>query len=132
MFLEQHRIGVCDIVKKTNRKNSSSLDKDLTDCEYLDIVEILQNNPTIHTLIYTSAEGGVKSFMTKYLREKFQKEVCHKTIDKTARRFQVKLENTPQNIYEVSILYSPAPTALKGIGENGSIKRLNQWKEIFL
>jgi G:T/U-mismatch repair DNA glycosylase len=127
-FLATNKIGICDILLETSRKNGSSLDKALNVFKYLDIVEILNNNPSIDTLVYTSAEGGVKSFMTKYLKEKYAKEVCHKTVNKKERTYQLKIND---KVYNIVILYSPSPTALRSLGENGAIKRLNQWKEVF-
>ena len=81
-FLTDKKIGICDIVKKTTRKNGSALDKDLDVKEFLDITELLEANPNIDTLIYTSATGGVKSMMSKYLKNKYNKEICHTTINK--------------------------------------------------
>lgn len=127
-FLSNNGIGICDIVKKTYRKNGSSLDRDLDIVEFLDIADILEKHPTINTLIYTSDSGGVKSFMTKYLKSKFSKEICHRTIDKTQRKYSLEINNRK---YNVEILYSPSPTALRSLGKDGSQKRLEQWRNIF-
>ena len=127
-FLRNNSIGICDIVKKTNRKDGSSLDRDLEIVDFLDIAEILKKYSKINTLIYTSDSGGVKSFMTKYLKKKFSKEICHRTIDKSQKKYSIEINN---RIYNVEILYSPSPTALRSLGQDGSQKRLEQWRNVF-
>ncbi|RXJ94740.1 hypothetical protein CRU94_08215 [Arcobacter sp. AHV-9/2010] len=127
-FLTDHKIGICDIVKKTLRKNGSSLDKDLDVIEFLDIVDILKKYPTIDSLIYTSGNGGVKFFMTKYLRDKFSKEICHRTINSKQKKYFIEINSKN---YQVDILFSPSPNALRSLWKDGATKRVNKWKEIF-
>jgi len=123
-FLKEQKIGICDIILKTRRKNDSALDKDLYDIEHLDIVnEILSKNPQIDTLIYTSE--FVKEQMTSLLKNIFKKEICHISTDED----KIKKININDKEYKVLILYSPSKNALRGIGKDASEKRLKQYKE---
>ena len=107
--LSDMKLSICDIIKQTKRKNNSALDKYLDPVEYLNILELLEKNPKIDTLIYTSTENGVKTFMTQYLREKFSKEVCHITVDKSKKHFKLL------NKYDVYIVDSPSRRNTKSI-----------------
>jgi G:T/U-mismatch repair DNA glycosylase len=121
-FLDENDIGICDIVYKTNRKKpDSALDEDLIDIEHLDIVnEILVKYPKMDTLLYTS--GFVKQQITQLLKELYGKEICHNGTDEN-RKETLIVNNKKYNVY---ILFSPSPNALRG---TTSEKREEQYKK---
>ena len=84
--------------------------------EFLNILELLKNNPNISTLIYTSQK----------VNEFVQKKVQY--TRNTNRKFKINVDNKE---YQVYILYSPSPNALRGMGENGKEKRLDQYTQVF-
>jgi ribosomal protein S18 acetylase RimI-like enzyme/G:T/U-mismatch repair DNA glycosylase len=121
-FLDDNKIGICDIVYKTNRKNeNSAADEDLIDIEPLDIInEILVKYPTIDTLIYTSK--FVKTQMTQLLKKLYEKEICHiSSEDKDKKTLTIN-----DKIYNVAILYSPSNNANRRISNE---QRIEQYKK---
>jgi G:T/U-mismatch repair DNA glycosylase len=120
LFLEKKEIGITDIIKSCNRKNNSSSDNKLFKIDYkkIDLLNILKNYPNIDTLIYTS------EFVKKCIYNIFK--IYHK--NKGKKNYNIEINN---KIYNVIILYSPSPQALRGIGSNGEEIRLMQYKEIF-
>ena len=118
-FLSSIGIGITDIIKSCIHKNSSSSDKDLESIEFKNIKELLKNNSSIDTLIYTS--DFVKKLMNDYL------VTYHNTIKNENRRFNLKIDG---KTYNVIILYSPSPQALRGMNENGKEIRIEQYKSI--
>ena len=119
-LLESIGVGIMDIVKSCNRKGGSALDKDLSIVEYFPLSQILKDHPTVDTLIYTSSY--VKSQVNKYLKS-------YHSIDKKNPRLQSVMINGKR--YRVVILFSPSPTALRGMGKGGAEKRMEQYKAIF-
>ena len=119
-LLESIGVGIMDIVKSCNRKGGSALDKDLSIVECFPLCQILKDHPTVDTLIYTSSY--VKSQVNKCLKS------WH-SIDPQNPRLQSVMINSRQ--YKVVILYSPSPTALRGMGKGGAEKRMEQYKAIF-
>ena len=119
-LLESIGVGIMDIVKSCNRKGESALDTDLAIVEYFPLSQILKEHPTVDTLIYTSTY--VKSQVNTYLKS------WH-SIDPHNPRLQSVIINGRR--YKVVILYSPSPTALRGMGKGGAEKRMEQYKAIF-
>jgi len=116
-FLKNNNIAICDIVKRTKRKKKDSAnDRDLEVIEYLDILNLLKSNPNINSLIYTSQK--VDEFVRDLI--KYPKN--------NSRKFNVTINNKN---YDVYILYSPSPNALRGMGKGGKEKRLEQYKQVF-
>ncbi len=97
-LLEDKNIGICDIIKKVERKNPNSASDDnliVNKDSFLDIEALLRDYQNVTTLIYTSQK--VKSFMYK----KTKKEHIH-----TNDCIEIKLNN---KLYEVIVLPSPSP-----------------------
>ncbi len=120
-YLTEMNLGITDIVSSCNRKNHSSTDKDLMDIEHKDLRAILEENPQIDTLIYTS--GFVKSQVNKIFKK------WHSKLGATDKEFTVKIIET-KPAYKVIVLYSPSPSALRGLGKYGEEKRKKQYLEI--
>jgi len=108
-FLKENGIGICDIVLRTDRKKiNSASDNDLTNIEYLNIInEILVKYPKIDTLLYTSE--FVREQMTQLLKKVSRKEICQPLVNKNKRIRTVIINNNKQ--YNVFILFSPSRSA---------------------
>jgi len=111
-------IAVADTIKSCFRKNNSASDSDLYEIEFNDIGRILDENPSIKTLVYTS------EMVKKHINQIFKAYHCY--ISKQDRKC-CKLKVGSKE-YSCFILYSPSPQALRGIEE---AKRLEQYRQIF-
>ena len=118
-LLDKLNIGVTDIVQSCVHEDQKSSDNALKDREYKALDRLLSQYPGINTLLYTSGDGGVKSF----IYEQYKAE--HKCVDKERREYKVCINGKE---YDVILLYSPSPNALRGVTPD---KRLEQYKRIF-
>lgn len=119
-FLKKHNFGITDIIKSCSRKNESSSDSDLMDIVYKDLSLLLMENKNIDTLIYTS------DFVKKCINHIYK---SYHEIDKNDRRKQFL--TILGNKYNVWVLYSPSPQALRNMGKNGKDKRMQQYLKVF-
>lgn len=119
-FLESMSIGITDIIETCIHDNGSASDKDLKDIQPKNLNELLEKNSQIDTLIYTS------DFVKKLLNDYYK--TYHHTVKNADREFQLKVNG---KTYNVIVLYSPSPQALRGMRENGKEVRLKQYEEVF-
>lgn len=120
--------GITDIVASCDRVQGSASDSNLKNIAYQPIWQYIQQNLKIKTLIYTShfVQQQVYHYFRHTLGNTWKKEQLEDYGDRHRRlRF-------PDGIsLEDWTLYSPSPQALKGLGENGKEKRLEQYKHLF-
>lgn len=110
-------IGITDIVEKCIHKDKKSDDASLEIITLKPIKELLLQNPQIDTLIYTS------TFVIKQVNQIADKSYHNWEIpNKTGTVFINGKE------YNVVVLYSPSPTALRRITAE---KRFCQYKNAF-
>jgi G:T/U-mismatch repair DNA glycosylase len=119
-FLKVQKIGITDVINICEREKESALDTKLNITELKDISRLLIENPTIDTLIYTSE--FVKSQVNKISKS-------YHTIDLIDKKKQTTIIGNKK--YDVWILYSPSPTALRNMGLMGNEKRLEQYRKVF-
>ncbi len=119
-FLTEKKTGITDIIYSCRRRNNSSSDTDLFDITYTDISTLLETNPQIQQLIYTS--GFIKTCMNRALNSH------HETVDVSSRYYKLIIK---ERIFDVNILYSPSPQALIGMGKDGADIRFEQYISIF-
>lgn len=120
LLLKNH-LGIMDMVKSCIHKDGKSLDKSLMDIEYREIDKILLKYPNINTLICTSR--NVLVMLNKFAKLKY------KAISDDKRTGMIVINDKE---YKVIILYSPSPCALMVLGNDGIIKRKNQYRDVFL
>jgi G:T/U-mismatch repair DNA glycosylase len=117
MLLEKLNIGITDIVAECIHKNKSATDDNLDEASYKDIKKLLDDNPNLETLIYTSEY--VKKLVNNYFN-------TYHSIDPLNKKIQsVKIGSKK---YDVRILLSPSPMALMNMGEGGKIRRMDQYR----
>ena len=120
-LLTKLNIGITDIIDSCTHKNSSAADEDLLNIKFKDLKSLLQKNPNIDTLIYTSE--FVKKQVNKYFK-------TYHSISRENKKIQsIKIGGVK---YNVRILYSPSPNALRNLGKDGSEKRENQYTKFIL
>lgn len=117
-WLTDYNIGITDVVSKCIHDGCRSDDGSLLQIVYSDIDKLLENNTKINTLICTS------DFVRKHLK---------KIIKGKWTKLDSKLWSVDINgkMYKLIVLYSPSPSALRGMGKDGCKKRKDQYADIF-
>jgi G:T/U-mismatch repair DNA glycosylase len=71
-ILKKLPIAITDMGHRIIRNNNSSLDENLIAVEYMDIFQILEENPSINKILFTSSSGTVSAvgWFNKFLKEK--------------------------------------------------------------
>ncbi|WP_343747598.1 hypothetical protein [Fluviicola sp.] len=123
ILLRNLRLAVTDMGKQIIRHANSSLDENLTVLEYMDIFQILDENPTIEKLIFTSSSGKVSAakWFTEFLTQKgirFRFPAGKKPI-RSEMEYRGK-------IVQLVILYSPSPRAANRISFENLVELYRQ------
>jgi G:T/U-mismatch repair DNA glycosylase len=118
-ILEQLRIGVSDMGKIIRRTGNNSSDENLEIVEYMDIFQILKENPSIRKILFTSSSG--KSSAIQWFKNYLFAHGIYFTIPKGIRPLRNFVEINGKNI-EIVLLYSTSPRA----GAAVSLERLVQ------
>ena len=107
-LLDKLKMGVSDMGKIIRRKTDSSLDQNLEIVEYMDIFHILNENPEINKIIFTSSSG--KSSAIGWFKNYLAINNVSFKIPKGERplRSYIKMNN---RTIEVVLLYSTSPRA---------------------
>lgn len=107
-LLELLNLAITDMGSEIMREDDSSLDEKLTVIQYTDILHILNENPKISKVIFTSSSGPVSAskWFMEYLRSKNISYKFPKGLKplKSELQFQGKL-------IKLVILYSPSRRA---------------------
>jgi len=107
-ILNQLMLGVSDMGKVIRRTKDSSMDEDLEVVEYMDVFQILKENPTVDKIIFTSSSG--KSSAIRWFKDYLaSKEIIYK-IPKGKRPLKSVLDINGRLI-EIVLLYSTSPRA---------------------
>jgi len=107
-LLNRLKLGVSDMGQIIRRKTDSSLDENLEIAAYMDIFKLLQENPSVRKLIFTSSSGksSAMGWFKKYL-------ALHQILLKIPQgkrplRTPVIIND---KLYEIVLLYSTSPRA---------------------
>lgn len=70
-FLMQRSIGICDIVASAEREKIDAMDMGMKNVILRDLVRVLYEYPTVHTLIFTggNSKNGPEYFFRRHIRE---------------------------------------------------------------
>ena len=70
-FLIQHKIGVCDIVERAERKKMDASDLGMTNIKLRNLVGYLEKYPNIDTLLFTggNSKNGPEYFFRQHIRD---------------------------------------------------------------
>lgn len=117
-LLYELNIGITDIIESCIHHNKKSDDNSLKNIKLKAIKELLSQYPKIDTLIYTS------EYVKKKINEIADKSY-HEWTDKARRKCTIIINGKK---YNVIILYSPSPNALRGVTAE---IRLSQYKNVF-
>ena len=117
-ILNNLKTGIMDIIKCCEHKNQKSDDGSLKNIAHKPLNELLLDYPSIKTLIYTS--DFVKTQINKIADKNY-----HNWTNKSERKCTTIINGQQ---YNVIILYSPSPNALRGVDAK---RRLEQYKTVF-
>jgi G:T/U-mismatch repair DNA glycosylase len=111
-ILTSLNVAITDMGLRVSRNGESSLDENLNAIEYMDILEILDHNPLIHKIIFTSSSGKVSAsrWFLNYLK---QKDILHK-FPKGLKPLHSVFNYNGRSI-KLVILYSPSRRAANRI-----------------
>jgi G:T/U-mismatch repair DNA glycosylase len=116
-ILKQLQTGLSDMGKIIRRTKDSSLDENLEIVEYMDIFQILEENPFVNKIIFTSSSG--KSSAIKWFKDYLSGKGIDYKIPKGQRPLKSQV-NMSGKIIDVVLLYSTSPRA----GASISYKKL--------
>ena len=107
-ILDQLKIGVSDMGKIIRRTDGNSSDENLEIVEYMDIFRILEENPSLRKIIFTSSTG--KSSAIGWFKSYLALRGINFRIPKGKRPLQTTVQIAGKDI-EVVLLYSTSARA---------------------
>lgn len=112
-LLDFLRLGITDMGYVIDRLQDSSLDENIAAVEFMDIQQILKENPSINKIIFTSSSGksSAATWFKNYLFQKGTKIIYPK--GSKPQRLKWLLNNKE---IELVIVHSPSPRAACSIG----------------
>ncbi|MDR1527577.1 MAG: hypothetical protein LBS46_07935 [Dysgonamonadaceae bacterium] len=105
-ILDQLCVGVSDMGKTIRRKEDNSMDENLYIVEYMDILQLLDENPSVEKLIFTSSSGKVSA--ARWFKDYLFSLGIQYRLPKGRRPLRCLLELQGKPI-EVVLLYSTSP-----------------------
>jgi G:T/U-mismatch repair DNA glycosylase len=107
-LLDYLKLGVSDMGQIIRRKTDNSLDENLEIVAYMDIFKLLQENPSVRKLVFTSSSG--KSSAIGWFKEYLSLHLIPFKISQGKRplRTSVIINNKS---FEIVLLYSTSPRA---------------------
>ena len=114
-ILKKLSVAITDMGNRVIRNDNSSLDEKLIPLEYMDIFQILDENPGINKIVFTSSSGKVSAskWFTDYLESK---NVIHK-FPKGQKPLKSELKYKDK-VIQLVIAYSPSRRASNRISFN--------------
>jgi G:T/U-mismatch repair DNA glycosylase len=101
-------VGVSDMGKIIIRKSDSSLDQNLEIIEYMDIFQLLKENPSIRKIIFTSSSG--KSSAIRWFKNYLALQGVEFKIPKGKRPLRTEIDIQGKSL-KIVLLYSTSPLA---------------------
>ncbi|MDR1610376.1 MAG: hypothetical protein LBS08_02575 [Candidatus Symbiothrix sp.] len=107
-ILNRLRVGVSDMGKIIRRTDGSSSDENLEIVEYMDIFEILEENPSLRKIIFTSSAG--KSSAIGWFKSYLALHDIDFRIPKGKRPLRTSVQIAAKDV-EIVLLYSTSARA---------------------
>lgn len=122
-FLEEYKIGICDIVDHAYREKVDASDMGMKDAKLRDLVEKLEMFPTIHTLLFTggNSKNGPEYFFRKLIKD--YKIKMKLVSDEVPRIHEFLLPNSKRTIRTVSLI-APSGAANRAVGSLSAYKKM--------
>ncbi|WP_340202864.1 uracil-DNA glycosylase family protein [Ascidiimonas sp. W6] len=120
-FLENQKIGICDIVESCYREKVDASDLGMLTPKYRNLLKYLKEYPSIHTLLFTggNSKNGPEYFFRKYLKK--HGVVLEIVSNEVPRIHQFKMGS--RTIKTIS-LTAPSGAANRAVGSMPLYKKL--------
>ncbi|MDR2805376.1 MAG: hypothetical protein LBB85_07015 [Dysgonamonadaceae bacterium] len=105
-ILDRLRVGLSDMGKTIRREEDNSMDENLHIVEYMDILRLLEENPSVNKLIFTSSSGKVSAI--RWFKDYLNMRGIQYPLPKGPRPLHRRLELQGRPV-EVVLLYSTSP-----------------------
>ncbi|MFV8224808.1 uracil-DNA glycosylase family protein [Christiangramia aquimixticola] len=124
-FLKSRGIGICDVVESSRREKIDASDLGMQKVELRDVVNIIDQNPSIDTLLFTggNSKNGPEYFFRRLLREKYP-EIKMKLVSNTSPRIHQVL--VKDRLVKTVSLIAPSGAANISIGSTALYKELKK------
>ncbi|NND88501.1 MAG: uracil-DNA glycosylase family protein [Flavobacteriaceae bacterium] len=122
-FLRQNSLGICDIVASAKRTKIDASDLGMQDVELRDLVSVLEEHSSIHTLLFTggNSKNGPEYFFRKHLAKY---DLRLKVINNEVPRIhRFRLPESQRLITTVS-LTAPSGAANRAVGSLAAYKEM--------
>ena len=122
-FLEQHKIGVCDIVASAEREKIDASDLGMKNPQLRDVVEILEQITSVNTILFMggNSKNGPEYFFRRLLKK--YNGTLKVMSDQVPRIHSFKLPKKGREIQTIS-LTAPSGAANRAIGSFQKYKDL--------
>jgi G:T/U-mismatch repair DNA glycosylase len=107
-LLNRLKLGVSDMGQIIRRKTDSSLDENLEIVAYMDIFKLLEENPSVRKLVFTSSSG--KSSAIGWFKEYLSLHQIPFKIPQGKRPLRTAVTINGKS-FEIVLLYSTSPRA---------------------
>ncbi|MDR0543440.1 MAG: hypothetical protein LBH19_14685 [Dysgonamonadaceae bacterium] len=105
-ILNQLRVGLSDMGKVIRRKEDNSTDENLHIVEYMDILQLLDENPAVNKFVFTSSSGKVSA--VRWFKNYLALHGISYRIPQGKRPLHSRLELQGRPV-EIVLLYSTSP-----------------------
>lgn len=122
-FLNENKIGICDIVASADREKVDASDLGMQNIELRDLVAILRDKPSVTTLLFTGGNGkNGPEYLFRKLLKLYELDMSL-VSDKIPRVHEFPLVGTDRIIRTVSLI-APSGAANRAIGSMESYKKM--------
>lgn len=124
-FLNKQGIGICDMVASAKRDKIDASDLGMRDVELRDLIKVLEEYPTVQTLLFTggNSKNGPEYFFRKLLKS--YKIRLQKISDEVPRIHEFRHPSTNKKIRTVTLI-APSGAANRAVGSLETYKRLKK------
>jgi G:T/U-mismatch repair DNA glycosylase len=122
-FLKNRGIGICDIVQSAKREKVDASDLGMQDLELRDLIQILEDFPKIHTLLFTggNSKNGPEYHFRKLLKEYNLK---FKIVSNVVPRIHQFVHPSTKKVIKTVSLIAPSGAANRAVGSLQEYKDL--------
>lgn len=122
-FLQQYKIGICDIVDHAYRQKVDASDLGMQNAKLRDLIMELENVSSIHTLLFTggNSKNGPEYFFRKLIKNyEIELNIVSKDIP---RIHEFRLPESGRTIRTVSLI-APSGAANRAVGSLSAYKQM--------
>lgn len=114
-FLENHKIGICDIVDSAERQKIDASDLGMVNVQLRNILKYLKDYPSVETLLFTggNSKNGPEYFFRKLLKEH---QVTYDVISNTVPRIHKFVHPITRTTIKTVSLTAPSGAANRAVG----------------